>query len=238
MVFAPIIIRTHNFCWFVDNRPFSGITYSPFGGKGILPTRNGHPRCLFLTHTVVRTRKKLVYLCRVMHLGFIIVRFSATTLEPTHYRIYKKFGNLQWALAYFVHDVTYNPHYLVLTTSTIWNHLHKSVKSCDVDVLNSVTYLELTPIFEWHVIRCGSNNKHQNRMDYMSKNMSTIWSSKVNIIGGEYNEHSLSTRIFTLVMNMIFIQAPKIMRKVVVRRFQLANHLVLHHMFHIVGETG
>ena len=37
-------------------------------------------------------------------------------------------------------------------------------KSSKVDVLNSVTYLNRTPIFEWYVIRCGSENKHQKDM--------------------------------------------------------------------------
>ena len=80
------------------------------------------------------------------------------------------------------------------------------------------------PIFEWYVIRCSSENKHQK--DIFSKeiaqrvqNMITQLSSLVNIFGvgegrGYPDDHFVSLRIFILIMNEIFIQAPKLMRKV------------------------
>jgi hypothetical protein len=43
--------------------------------------------------------------------------------------------------------------------------------------------------------------------------MITNLDSIVNIIGGNLHDHLLSTRIFTLIMNNIFILPPKIIKK-------------------------
>ena len=52
-----------------------------------------------------------------------------------------------------------------------------------------VTYLERTPIFEWCMVRCGSNNRHQKDMCLKEfgmhvQNLLTILDLIVNIIGG------------------------------------------------------
>ena len=33
-----------------------------------------------------------------------------------------------------------------------------------VDMPNSITYLDQTPIFEWYLVRCGSKNRYQKDM--------------------------------------------------------------------------
>ena len=58
-----------------------------------------------------------------------------------------------------------------------------------VDVPNSVvTYLDRTPLFEWHVVRCDSNNIHQENtcpkyIGLDTQNMITILCPIVNMIG-------------------------------------------------------
>ena len=43
--------------------------------------------------------------------------------------------------------------------------------------------------------------------------------------GGNPYDHLMSTRIFTWIMNEIFIRDPKIMRQIVQTQFGIANHL-------------
>jgi hypothetical protein len=65
-----------------------------------------------------------------------------------------------------------------------------------------------TPIFEWYVIRCGAKNEHQNTM-YLkeigldAQNMLTLGFIH-DKMQGAYTA-VMSTRIFTLTMNKIFI---------------------------------
>ena len=82
-----------------------------------------------------------------------------------------------------------------------------------VDVPNLDTYLNWTPIFEWRMVWCGSKNGYQEDM-YVeefrphAQNMITILDSTVHIIGGggeDLYHHLMSTGIFTLIMNMIFL---------------------------------
>ena len=70
---------------------------------------------------------------------------------------------------------------------------------------NLVTYRNQTPIFKWYVVSCGSKNEHPKR-DW------TMCSKQVNHskLNNQHNwgnlyDHLMSTRIFTLVMNEIFI---------------------------------
>jgi hypothetical protein len=46
-------------------------------------------------------------------------------------------------------------------------------------------------------------------------NMLSILGSIINMIGGNLCDHSMSRTLFTLIMNKIFIRAPKVTRKVV-----------------------
>ena len=78
---------------------------------------------------------------------------------------------------------------------------------------NSATYLKPTPICEWDVVRCGSKNGYQKDIMWLeeiglcAQNLITILGSMVNIsLGeGELYDHLMSRRIFTLIMNKIFI---------------------------------
>ena len=92
-------------------------------------------------------------------------------------------------------------------------HLHFNGK---VDVPNSVTYLRRTLIFEWYVVWCGSKNKYQKdtclkEIGLHAQNMITIVASIIDLLGGNLYDHSMSTRIFTLILNKIYVWAPKIM---------------------------
>ena len=55
---------------------------------------------------------------------------------------------------------------------------------------NSITYLNLTHVFEWHQVRCGSKNKCQKDITCLkefglhAQNMITILDSIVSINGG------------------------------------------------------
>ena len=74
----------------------------------------------------------------------------------------------------------------------------------------SVTFVIYTLIFQWYVVKCGSKNNHQKGMCFteiglQAKNMITILGSIVNTIEGSLFDHSMSLRIFTLIMNKIFI---------------------------------
>ena len=58
-----------------------------------------------------------------------------------------------------------------------------------VDVPNSVTYLNWTPILEWYVVRCGSKSRNQKdlcleEIRLHAQNMITILGSIVYKIGG------------------------------------------------------
>ena len=65
------------------------------------------------------------------------------------------------------------------------------VDMCHIEIgghPNFNTRIIWTPIFEWHVLRIGSKNKHQNDMclkeiGLHAQNTLTILSSKVKIIG-------------------------------------------------------
>ena len=57
-----------------------------------------------------------------------------------------------------------------------------------IDVPNSITYLNQTPIFEWYVVRCGTKNGYQKdvfeRVRLGAQNLITILGSQINIIRG------------------------------------------------------
>ena len=79
-----------------------------------------------------------------------------------------------------------------------------------------VTYLDWTPLFECYMLWCGSKNKYQKgilcfkKIGVCAQNMKTVISSIVNIY-----DHLVSTKIFTLIMNQIFIRrASNIMRSI------------------------
>ena len=72
-----------------------------------------------------------------------------------------------------------------------------------------VTYLNQTPIFERYVVRCGSKKGYQKGMlkrDWTTcsryDNHSTLKSQHK---WGDLHDHVISMRIFTSIMNKIFI---------------------------------
>ena len=74
----------------------------------------------------------------------------------------------------------------------------------------SITYFYRTLVFEWYVIWRGLKNKYKKDMclkeiGLCAQNMITILSSTINIIGGDLYNELMSTRIFTSMMNKIFI---------------------------------
>ena len=75
---------------------------------------------------------------------------------------------------------------------------------------NSNTAIIWTPLFEWYMGSCGSKNGHQEGMcskeiRLHAQNMLTILGLMVNMTRGDLYDHLMSTRIFTLIMNKIFI---------------------------------
>ena len=95
-----------------------------------------------------------------------------------------------------------------------------------VDVPNSITYFNKTPIFKWYVVRCSSKINYQKDTCLKDIGLSAqnIWilTSLINIIVGIYmtmkwaQESSLR----------YFIRAPKIMRKVLWPQTGFANHVL------------
>ena len=83
---------------------------------------------------------------------------------------------------------------------------------------HTINFLIRTPMFELYVVRCDSKNKYSK--DRCSKEIGVhaqnMIASIINMIlgGGVLFDHSMSTRIFTLIINKIFIGTPKIMKKV------------------------
>ena len=72
-------------------------------------------------------------------------------------------------------------------------------------MLDSVAYLNWTPIFDWYVLWCGFKNVHHkymclNESKLCISNMLTIPGSTINMVGvgGHIHDHLMSTRIFTL----------------------------------------
>ena len=102
-----------------------------------------------------------------------------------------------------------------------------------LDVPTSVTQLNRTPISEWYVVRCGSNNGYLRDMcskdiGLRVQNVMTVLSLIVNIIDGDLlYDHFMSIRIFTLMINEIFIRALNIMRKTTMTLNWIWNHLIL-----------
>ena len=83
---------------------------------------------------------------------------------------------------------------------------------------NLVAYLNRTPIFEWYVIGMSlkmDTKRHVLKRNWImcSKNdMHSKLSSQHN--WGDLDDYLMSTRIYTFIIDKIFILAPEIMRKV------------------------
>ena len=68
--------------------------------------------------------------------------------------------------------------------------------------------------------------------------MLPILSSTININGEDLHDHFMSTRILNLMLNKIFIQAPKTIREVVSALIEICYPYRANCVFHILGEVG
>ena len=98
-----------------------------------------------------------------------------------------------------------------------------------VDDPYSVTFLIRTPIFESYVVCWGSKNGYQKDMnlrelDYLLKEFDIHSSLNSQHHWDDLYDHSKGMRIFTMLMDKIFIGAPRIWGKWLLGS---ANHLVL-----------
>ena len=75
---------------------------------------------------------------------------------------------------------------------------------------NPVNNTMWIPIFEWYVVRCGSKKRYQNnmclkRIGLHAQNIKPISRFIFHHNWGSLYDHLMSMRIFTLIMNKIFI---------------------------------
>ena len=115
----------------------------------------------------------------------------------------------------------------------------------NVEVLNSVTFMNQTPIFE--VVCDQVWIQERTPKKFVLKRDQTIYIEDINhckldnhLKWMDLYEHSISMRLFTLIMYKILIRAPKIMRKVGYNLNYLGfvNHLAPIMCFHILGDVG
>jgi hypothetical protein len=76
-----------------------------------------------------------------------------------------------------------------------WDEFAKNPPTSLVEVPKSNTTIIWTPLFEWYVVRCGSQNKHQRDMCFKEIGLNveieaTTLGTIVNMIGGIYLESS------------------------------------------------
>jgi hypothetical protein len=77
--------------------------------------------------------------------------------------------------------------------------------------LNQLLTFIGTLLFEWYVVKCGSKKEHQQDMCLIetervhAHNLMFILGSPINIDWGDLDDHSIRKRMFTLIMNRIFI---------------------------------
>jgi len=82
----------------------------------------------------------------------------------------------------------------------------KTKPSNKVDVPKSVTTIQGTPTFEWHLIRCGSKIGHSKGIMFLKEiRLLIIQGLIVNMIGGDLYDHLKKMRIFTFIINKILI---------------------------------
>ena len=90
-----------------------------------------------------------------------------------------------------------------------------------VDVPNSVTCVNEPPMYERYVVRCGFKNKYQEDMCLKEIGLHGIskYDNHYRLNGqssyevGNLDDHLMGMKIFTLIINKIFIQTPKSVRK-------------------------
>ena len=73
-----------------------------------------------------------------------------------------------------------------------------------------ITIFNRTTIFEWCMVRCASKYRHQKdlhfkEMEQSIQNLLTMLGPIVSVIGGDLDEHLMSSRIFTSILNKISI---------------------------------
>ena len=82
---------------------------------------------------------------------------------------------------------------------------------------NSITYLDTYfPSGMWlaWLQEQTPEDMHVKEIRLHAENIITVLDSITNIVGRDLYDHFIITRIYTFIMNKIFLRAPKIMRKV------------------------
>ena len=120
-----------------------------------------------------------------------------------------------WIESRYIHNIAHN----VPNMNKVWG------------LPSSITHLNRTPIFEWYVVLCGSKKGYHKDTcllkDWIAcSNYNTQSRSNSQLyLKGLYN-HLMSTRIFTLIMNKMFVWDPKReWGKQLWPQVGLANHL-------------
>ena len=99
-----------------------------------------------------------------------------------------------------------------------------------------------TLVFERYVLKCGSKNGHQKDLclketeQVHAQNLMLILGSTINIDWGDLHDRSMRKRMFTLIVNEVFIHITSntLWRKWIWKWFQFANHLALIACFYIL----
>ena len=104
--------------------------------------------------------------------------------------------------------------------------------SIKIDMLDSVTYLNRTPIFEWYMVRFGSKDGHQKdiclkEIGLRAQTIITVLGSVVNLLGGTYMtiERARESSLWYWIRYSYELQ--KLRGKWLRPWFGFSNHLVL-----------
>jgi hypothetical protein len=92
------------------------------------------------------------------------------------------------------------------------------------------SFLGISTLFEWYVVRCSSKSKYQKdtflkHWTMCSKNDNHSRLDDQHIWGDPY-DCLMSSRILSLVMNKMFIRAPKIIQKVPTTSLRVVHSLL------------
>ena len=96
---------------------------------------------------------------------------------------------------------------------------------------------------EEYVIRCASKNKYHEDIMYLKKNqtMCSKYDNQYRLNSQHHwvnlYDHLTSKRIFTFMMNKVFVRAPKVMRNIATTFMWICYQTCTHRMFHSLGEV-
>lgn len=131
-----------------------------------------------------------------------------------------------------------------VSSNWIWRIINNNFCECKVDMTKFNTKNTLACVLEWYVIRHASKISHQKDICLKEirvhvQNMLFILSSIVNMtLGGNLYDCSISKRIFTLIMNKIFIWVSKIILWMTTCTIWIFQSNCNNCMFPILQEAG